>query len=156
MYISIKTLKKSNMEPYKKQECYNFLHIGPYPAMNEGIRPKTEIEFDLNTSENQLSVACCQGKFGVVESLIEKGYDINQKDQANLTPIMCAATNGHKNIVKLLVNYGAKISYQLLCLIKEKIDNLEEEAKKGKEDPYIVVNWMNFLDYLIQEGKRQA
>jgi len=44
----------------------------------------------------------------------------------------------------------------LLCLIKEKIDNLEEEAKKGKEDPYIVVNWMDFLDYLIQEGKRQA
>jgi ankyrin repeat protein len=144
------------MEPFENQENCNFLHIGPYPAMNESIRSKTEIEPVLNTSENQLSVACYQGKFGLVENLIEKGCDINQKDQANLTPIMCAATNGHKNIVKLLVSYGAKISYQLLCLIKEKIDNLEEEAKKGKEDPYIVLNWVNFLDYLIQEGKRQA
>jgi ankyrin repeat protein len=143
------------MEPGYYNEEINSVHFGAYPAMNVAIRPKREITFFENNDEAPLSVACSQGKFELVKNLIENGSDVNQKDQANLTPIMRAATNGHKSIVRLLVSYGAKISYGLLCSVKTKIDILEEDVKEGKEDPYAVASWKNFLDYLIQEGKKQ-
>jgi ankyrin repeat protein len=143
------------MEPGYYNEEINFVHFGAYPAMNVVVQPKKE---NLNSRYNDdapLSMACSEGRFDLVKNLIENGSDINQKDQANLTPIIRAATNGHKGIVKLLVSYGAKITYALLCSVKTKIDILEEDAKEGKEDPYAVASWKNFLDYLIQEGKKQ-
>jgi len=143
------------MEPGYYNEQVNYLHFGTFPAMNVVVRPIKETQIVGFVEEAPLSLACSEGKFGLVKSLIENGSDVNQKDHSNLTPIMRAATNGHKNIVKLLVSYGAKITYALLCSVKTKIDILEESAKEGREDPYAVASWKNFLDFLIQEGKKQ-
>ena len=143
------------MEPGYYNEEVNFVHFGAYPAMNVVVRPKRQTQNSEYKDDAPLSLACSEGKFDLVKNLIENGSDVNQKDQANLTPIIRAATNGHKSIVKLLVSYGAKITYALLCSVKTKIDILEEGAKEGKEDPYAVASWKNFLDYLIQEGKKQ-
>lgn len=143
------------MEPGYYSEEINSVHFGAYPAMNVVVRPRRDSNYLDNTDDAPLSIACAQGKYDLVKNLIENGSDVNQHDRANLTPIMRAATNGHKSIVKLLVGYGAKISYSLLCSVKTKIDILEENAKEGKEDPYSVASWKNFLDYLIQEGKKQ-
>jgi ankyrin repeat protein len=143
------------MEPGYYNEEVNFVHFGAFPAMNVIVRPKNDTHTAMYDEEAPLSLACSEGKFDLVKNLIENGSDVNQKDQANLTPIMRAATNGHKSIVKLLVSYGAKITYALLCSVKTKIDILEENAKEGREDPYAVASWKNFLDYLIQEGKKQ-
>jgi ankyrin repeat protein len=143
------------MESGYYTEEINFVHFGTYPAMNVVVKPKKEKQDDMYNDDAPLSMACSEGRFDLVKNLIENGSDINQKDLANLTPIIRAANNGHKSIVKLLVSYGAKITYALLCSVKTKIDILEEGAKEGKEDPYAVASWRNFLDYLIQEGKRQ-
>jgi ankyrin repeat protein len=143
------------MEPGYYNEEFISVHFGSYPAMNVAVRPKREIFYSDDDEDAPLSIACSQGKYDLVKNLIENGSDVNQRDHANLTPIMRAAKNGHRNIVKLLVSYGAKISYALLCSVKTKIDILEESAKEGKEDPYAVASWRNFLDYLIQEGKKQ-
>jgi ankyrin repeat protein len=139
------------MEQGNKNQDIN-LNFGPYPAMNQGNKSKKEI---INENETPLSLACSQGKFYLVKSLMDRGYDINQKDYLNYTPIIRAAINGHINIVKLLISYGAKINYELLCLIKGKIELMEEGVKSGAEDPYTVASWKNFLDFLIQEGKKQ-
>jgi len=138
---------------YYNEEVY--LPFGAFPAMNVEISAKNETQSIGLMDEAPLSLACSEGKFELVKSLIENGSDVNQKDISNSTPIMRAATNGHKSIVKLLVSYGAKITYSLLCSVKTKIDILEESAKEGREDPYAVASWKNFLDYLIQEGKKQ-
>jgi ankyrin repeat protein len=143
------------MEPGYFNEEFNYIHFGAFPAMNVVVKPKNETQIVGLEEEAPLSLACSEGKFDLVKSLIENGSDVNQKDHSNLTPIMRAATNGHKSIVKLLVSYGAKITYALLCSVKTKIDILEEGAKEGKEDPYAVASWKNFLDFLIQEGKKQ-
>ncbi|NJO90057.1 MAG: hypothetical protein HC831_14750 [Chloroflexia bacterium] len=50
---------------------------------------------------------------------------------------------------------GAKISYNLLCSVKTKIELMEEMAQRGSADPYDVADWKNFLEYLISEGKKQ-
>jgi ankyrin repeat protein len=43
-----------------------------------------------------------------VELLIEKGADVNAKDNLGKTALMLASENGHKEIVGLLKSYGAK------------------------------------------------
>ncbi len=134
---------------------WDIVHFGSFPSVNPMVKAKTESSFKLIKTESPLCIACSQGNFDVVKHLAESGLDVNQKDHGNFTPIMRAAENGHKNIVEFLISRGAKISYPLLCSIKVKIEILEENAKAGYEDPYSVVSWKNFLDYLIAEGKKQ-
>jgi ankyrin repeat protein len=154
MDISTIILKKTLMEPSNDKENIK-LDFGPYPAMNVGNKDSKFKKVVINENETPLSLACSQGKYYLVKSLIERGYDINQIDYLNYTPIARAAVNGHLDIARLLVSYGAKINYNLLSLIKSRIDALEEDVKKGKEDTYTLANWKNFLDYLIEEGKKQ-
>jgi ankyrin repeat protein len=143
------------MDPGFYHEEINTVHFGAYPAMNVLVRPKKPTGYVEDQNDAPLSLACSQGRFDLVKKLIDNGSDVNQKDMANLTPIIRAASNGHKSIVKLLIACGAKISYPLLCSVKSKIENLEENARVGKEDPYAVASWKNFLEYLVQEGKKQ-
>lgn len=154
MEISTITLKKNSMEPSNEKEKFN-LDFGPYPAMNAGNKDNIFKKVVINENETPLSLACSQGKYYLVKSLIERGYNINQIDYLNYTPIARAAVNGYLDIARLLVSYGAKITYSLLSLIKSKIDIMEEDVRKGMEDPYTVASWNNFLDYLVEEGKKQ-
>ena len=138
-----------------RNDNLNVAQFGTFPSVNPSTKSKKEQEKNNIKEESALSIACAQGKMEDVKTLINEGWDINKKDPSNLSPIILAATNGHHRIVRLLVKLGAKISYDLLCMVKAKIDLLEEKAKTGTEDPYAVVKWKNFLDYLITEGKKQ-
>jgi hypothetical protein len=155
MATSTKILRGSYGDSLYQKAGLNFLYFGSYPAMNESIKTKTEIQTSEITDQTRLALACAQGRFEKVVNLIEGGSDINQKDLANFTPIMRAATNGHIGVVKLLVAYGAKISYELLNLVKYKINVLEEATRNVKENAYSVASWQSLLDYLVHEGKKQ-
>lgn len=143
------------MEIRYRTEQWDSIRFGAFPSVNPSFKQKTEPVQKENKEESALSIACSQGKYERVKFLIDQGTDINTKDSSNLSPIMRAATGGHRDIVELLVNSGAKISYDLLCSVKAKIDLLEEQAQSGIGDPYAVAVWKNFLDYLIGEGKKQ-
>jgi ankyrin repeat protein len=130
-------------------------HYGSFPSVCPPVKSKSESFFKASKEDSALSNACSHGQFEMVKFLVENGSDINQKNAKNITPIMLAAANGHKSIVEFLISRGAKISYPLLCSIKSRIEILEENAKAGYEDPYSVVTWKKFLEYLIIEGKKQ-
>jgi hypothetical protein len=147
--------KWAMMETGYQNHQWDVIQFGAFPSVNPSVKVKTESLYRVNNDEAPLSVACSQGRFEMVKQLIENGSDVNQKDHSNLTPIMRAALNGHQTVVELLIRKGAKISYSLLCTVKAKIEILEENAKAGQEDPFSVVKWKNFLDYLIVEGKKQ-
>ena len=134
---------------------WDVIQYGAFPSVNPSVFRKTESPLNEKYEESLLCEACSQGKMDVVIQLVDEGIDINQRDLKNDTPLLNAAENGHRNIVEFLVKRGAKISYALLCKVKTKIDLLEENARAGKEDPYSVVKWKKFLDYLIIEGKKQ-
>lgn len=142
------------METGFRERELNAAYFGSFPSVNPTIKQKKDPNI-LDSEESSLGIACAQGKFENVKILIEQGVDINKKDPANLSPIIRAATNGHKKIVEYLINNGAKIGYDLLCSVKTKIELMEEGVINGFEDPYEVANWKNFLEYLIEEGKKQ-
>ena len=131
------------MEPGYQNQNLDVAHFGSFPSVNPAVKNKNE-QPNRDTEESALSVACSQGEIENVKKLVEQGADINKKDPANFSPIMRAATNGHKRIVEYLVDNGAKISYNLLCSVKTKIELMEEEAQRGKADPYDVADWKKF------------
>jgi ankyrin repeat protein len=56
-----------------------------------------------------LSWAAANGREAVVKLLVEKGTDIESKDNNGQTPLSRAAGSGHEAIVKLLLERGADV-----------------------------------------------
>jgi ankyrin repeat protein len=142
------------MENRHQSKNLDVAHFGSFPSVNPVLKQKND-QYKKDLEESALAIACAQGEFERVKKLVEQGVDINKTDPANFSPVMRAATNGHKKIVEYLVTNGAKICYNLLRSVKTKIELLEEKAQSGNADPYDVADWKNFLDYLIAEGKKQ-
>lgn len=96
-----------------------------------------------------------RGHMEIVKLLIERGADVNNKGGVDLTPIMNAATQGRNEIVQLLIDNGAEISYDLLSTIQMKVNILAENAELGMVKPEAIVAWKKFMEYLVEEGKKQ-
>ena len=58
--------------------------------------------------QSPLTVACQNGYLDVVEFFLDDGLDINHLDNDNKTPLFYAHTNGHHELVNLLISKGAK------------------------------------------------
>jgi RNA polymerase sigma factor (sigma-70 family) len=59
-----------------------------------------------------LYTAAGMGDLQTVEKLIQEGHDVNLKDRASgFTPLMYAASAGHVDAVKLLVEQGANVNF---------------------------------------------
>jgi ankyrin repeat protein len=56
--------------------------------------------------ENALMIACLQGDLSIVKLMVEKGAEINKP---GWTPLSYAATRGHTDIVKYLLDHSAYI-----------------------------------------------
>jgi len=57
-----------------------------------------------------LLYAAMKGHLKVVEYLVNKGTEINEKNGNNMTSLHFAASNGHHNVVEFLVNNEADIN----------------------------------------------
>lgn len=58
------------------------------------------------SDENALMIACLQGDLAIVKLMVEKGAEINKP---GWTPLSYAATRGHADIVKYLLDHSAYI-----------------------------------------------
>ncbi|MBN2145264.1 MAG: ankyrin repeat domain-containing protein [Candidatus Aureabacteria bacterium] len=59
-----------------------------------------------------MNSAIKQGYYEIVESMLKKGYDVNQFKSGGWTPLMAAAAYGFSDIAELLINNGAKLDIQ--------------------------------------------
>lgn len=65
---------------------------------------------DVNYGKSSLLEALSFKSFDLAEQLIEKGTNVNVKDEYGLTPLHYAATHSDGFFVDLLINKGAKIN----------------------------------------------
>ena len=59
-----------------------------------------------------LQLACKNGHYQTVETLLNDGYDVNKADNKGITPLMLACKYGHTDIVILLLSRGAQVNMQ--------------------------------------------
>ena len=68
--------------------------------------PKTHLDQLNPFDENALMIASLQGDLAIVELMVEKGAEINK---AGWTPLAYAASKGHTDVVKFLLDHSAYI-----------------------------------------------
>ncbi len=68
-----------------------------------GCEKKTDTSLDLLEASSH-------GNLAEVQTLLDKGADINAKDKNGITALMLASSDGYRDIVKLLLARGADIN----------------------------------------------
>lgn len=91
------------------------------PSSDENvIPPEEEEEFvdccedmpQLQAEANALHSAARDGRLDIVQALLQKGADINQKDENGYTALHIATFNNNLDIVQALLNKGANVDIQ--------------------------------------------
>jgi len=67
----------------------------------------------------------------IFETLIKKSQNINQTNCTQMTPLYHAVKNGHKDLVQLLINYGAEIDDKTWNVVENKKDMLAILSSKN-------------------------
>uniref|UniRef100_A0A8C5X9H3 Ankyrin repeat domain 17 n=1 Tax=Malurus cyaneus samueli TaxID=2593467 RepID=A0A8C5X9H3_9PASS len=70
---------------------------------------------DIMTESNHdtaLTLACAGGHEELVQTLLERGANIEHRDKKGFTPLILAATAGHVGVVEILLDNGADIEAQ--------------------------------------------
>ncbi|XP_077773688.1 ankyrin repeat domain-containing protein 17 isoform X6 [Podarcis muralis] len=73
------------------------------------------IDIDAQTESNHdtaLTLACAGGHEELVQTLLERGANIEHRDKKGFTPLILAATAGHVGVVEILLDNGADIEAQ--------------------------------------------
>jgi len=58
----------------------------------------------------ELHLAAVSGDLEEVRELLEKGADVNAKDEEGRTPLHWAAGNGYVEVARLLIEHGADVN----------------------------------------------
>jgi len=64
----------------------------------------------MNSEGARLVAAAVSGDKSQVKKYLKEGVDVNSVDWDQLTPLIAAASGGHLDVVKVLVNAGADIT----------------------------------------------
>ncbi|KAM5192067.1 ankyrin repeat domain-containing protein 17 isoform 3-T3 [Mantella aurantiaca] len=73
------------------------------------------IDIDAQTESNHdtaLTLACAGGHEELVQTLLERGANIEHRDKKGFTPLILAATAGHVGVVEILLDNNADIEAQ--------------------------------------------
>lgn len=140
-------IEKDNFEfkDYIYNSCYYFTIIGDCARLNMEIEHNPKDLFLKDSfNRNLLYLASRNEHTKLCEYLINKGLSLNEVSNDGNTALHIAAFYGHYDVVKLLLNYGAKIN------IKNNSGKLPKDLAMTKEikdlldyfenDPIILLN----------------
>ena len=112
-------------------DCYNLiLLIEKNPNL---------LEFKDPLGRNLLYLASRNGHISICEYLINKGIKVNDIQKTGSTALHGAAYYGQTNVVKLLLNYGAKTNiknnFGHLAIDEAMTDEIKNLIKESEKDP---------------------
>lgn len=102
------SMKKIYLKSQNEQRLWECAYYGNIPELQRLCK----LGFDLNAIENGKTPLCwavLNGQIGSVRILVEKGANIDKKDDNGLTPLAIASKRGDTTIVKFLIENGADI-----------------------------------------------
>ena len=89
--------------------------LSPRPAGAQERQKQSYLEWLLENMGNNVILAAGQGDLAKVKRLIEQeGVDVNMQDPDGATALMSAVREGHYEVVKYLLDKGAKVDAQKL------------------------------------------
>ncbi|MBF0280301.1 MAG: ankyrin repeat domain-containing protein [SAR324 cluster bacterium] len=107
-------LKKEKMDPNTKDDQNRIaLTSALRQNQNETARLLIENGASVDVMINlvtPLIVTSWSGNVAITKLLIEKGADVNKKNDLGLSPLLAASGKGHFEIVKLLLDHGAEVN----------------------------------------------
>ncbi|XP_048239781.1 serine/threonine-protein phosphatase 6 regulatory ankyrin repeat subunit A-like isoform X1 [Haliotis rufescens] len=95
------------------------------------LQRQADLELLDEEGDNCLHLACRGGSIAIVQLLLDKNMDINKHGEHARTPLMYASYNGHGDLVRLLLKYGAKAEPDLSS-IEQKDTCLHLACVKGE------------------------
>lgn len=101
---------------------------------------------DINSD---LFLAATEGRIVTVETILDKGAEVNAKNSKGRTALMLAALNSHKDTVEILLNKGADVNIKN----NEGMTALMYAAKKGLSP---VPTVQTLLDKMMKKGNLPA
>ena len=107
-------------------------------CLDPSIFTYTYAKEDLNL-DSRLQNAVVEDNLKQVKYLVEKGADVNSKDNVGITSLMVASLNGNLEIVEYLIEQGADINI---------VDNLDKSALTYA----ILNNDLNTVKYLVEHN----
>lgn len=121
-------------------------------ALEAGANVNARDEYN-NTG---LNWAAMLGHLEVVKRLLEAGADIENKGSGGgLTPLVNAASHGSFAVAQLLLDYGARVTDDLISVLQTKVSILEENAEAGMVTAEGVRAWKQAFEFFVTQRLKQ-
>ena len=147
-------IQKNNLYEAKKKDHFYYVIVGDLENLKSLYEQDNNIILDKDEkNRNLLYLAAKSGFYEICEFLLEKGMDPNDTQINESTPLHAAAFYDHFNVVKLLLEYGAKTK------IKNEYDHTPfDEGYSQKIKETILNNDKNIINkfFLDLEEKKLA
>jgi glutaminase len=106
------------------------------PGISNKIDPTEKKGYNIQISLMSLLFAAAEGDLCEIKRLRAENVDILMADYDNRSALHLAASNGHKNIVKYIVNYCKKYSYTefINCLDRWERTPLDDAKTENHEE----------------------
>lgn len=107
-----KTLVDRGADPVKENLVVSAVNGNQVAIFKILLEKGAPVSYVNNSNQSLLHMACAKQSYAIVEQLIQKGLDINQKDNSGSTPLILAIENGRNNVdlAALLVSNGADVN----------------------------------------------
>jgi ankyrin repeat protein len=163
--------KKNNTTTEKNEApfCFKLIVENKFKEFKENIDNCKNFRSPIGVST--LLMAIARDNNDIAEYLMDQSVDVNETDQAGMTPLIFAANKNNKRLVQLLRRHGARIevkgdnlsglmmavrnsSFELIQLMKPDKNEINVKADDGWTALYFAIgrNDLEILNYLLQHG----
>lgn len=155
----------ANINSKEKNSLFNFSYRNTaYQVDSDGeIVDEEDEEIDNRDVGTALMIAAEHGSEKVVKLLLEKGINVNDKNDNGWTALMFASEKGHDKVVKMLLEHGADINSKnnnnetalILAFEEKKIEIIKILINNKAEISYKNSYNIGTITYLVENIKNR-